>query len=64
MLSRTAIGLAVVLATASGSLAATKPRVATTYQYQNDYSPYGGYVRTDPDRNVRLNLQRDWDHGR
>jgi hypothetical protein len=64
MLTRTAIGLALVLATASASMAATKPRTtAPVGQVQNIYNPSGATV-ADPDPNVRLNLQRDWDHGR
>jgi hypothetical protein len=64
MLTRTAIGLALILATASGSLAATRPHSAAPVGHvQNVYNPSGATV-TDPDPNVRLNLQRDWDHGR
>jgi hypothetical protein len=66
MLTRTAIALALVAATASVSLAAPKhaPAPIPAAQAQNVYTPYSTYTRTDPDRNVRLNLQRDWDHGR
>jgi hypothetical protein len=63
MLTKTAFGLALVLATVTSSLAATKPHPATP-THQNVYNPYGAYISTDPDPNVRLNLKRDWTHGR
>jgi hypothetical protein len=66
MLTRTAIGLALVVATASGSLAATRhptPAPAAPAA-QNVYNPYGANIGSDPDRNIRFNLQRDWTHGR
>jgi hypothetical protein len=65
MLSKTAFGLALILATASGALAATKPHAtapaATTH---GAYTSSGSYLGTDPDPNVRFSLQRDWSHGR
>ncbi len=68
MLTRTAIGLALVVATVSGSLAATRTHTtaapAAPAQAQNVYNPYGSPVRTDPDPNVRVNLMREWDQGR
>jgi hypothetical protein len=68
MLVRTAVGLALIVATASGSLAATRTHTATApaaaAQAQNVYNPYGSPVRTDPDPNVRFNLMREWDQGR
>jgi hypothetical protein len=64
MLTRTAIGLALILGTASASMAATKHHAISARHHVNVYSPYSNYFRTDPDWNVRLNLQRDWDHGR
>jgi hypothetical protein len=66
MLTKTAFGLALVLATVTGSLAATKPHApaAAAATVQNVYSPSGTNLGTDPDANVRLNLQRDWSHGR
>jgi hypothetical protein len=67
MLTRTAIGLALVVAAASGALAATKPHSAAPVApalAQNVYNPYGSPVRTDPDPNVRFNLMREWDQGR
>ena len=65
MFTKTAFGLAIILATASGTLAATKthnidPSHAT---YTNVYNPFGAYVGTDPDLNVRLGLKRDWGTG-
>jgi hypothetical protein len=62
MLTRTAFGLALVLVTVTGSLAATKPHAVATQQ--NVYNPYGARLATDPDPSVRFNLQRDWTHGR
>jgi hypothetical protein len=66
MLTKTAFGLALVLATVTGSLAATKPHASAQApaSVQNIYSPSGTNLGTDPDPNVRLNLQRDWSHGR
>jgi hypothetical protein len=62
MLAKTAVGLALVLAAASGTLAATKtPAVAVN---QNVYNPAGAYVGTDPDANIRFELNRDWTRGR
>jgi hypothetical protein len=63
MLTKTAIGLALVLATASGTLAATKTTSATASE-QNVYNPAGAYVGTDPDINIRFELNRDWNRGR
>jgi hypothetical protein len=66
MLTKTAFGLALVVASVSGSLAATKPHASAQAApaAQSVYNPYSTYLSTDPDANVRLNLQRDWDHGR
>jgi hypothetical protein len=65
MLTKTAFGLTLILATASGSLAATKPHAtAPAGTAHNVYSPSGTNLGTDPDSNVRLNLIRDWSHGR
>jgi hypothetical protein len=65
MLTKTGFALAVILATASHSLAATKPHasapVATAH---NVYNPYGANIGTDPDPSIRFNLIRDWSHGR
>ena len=62
MFTKATFGLAVVLATASGALAATKTQ--TNVPSQNVYNPAGAYVGTDPDPNVRFELNRDWDRGR
>jgi hypothetical protein len=62
MLTKTALGVALVLATVTGSLAATKPHAYATQQ--NIYNPYGAYLARDPDPSVRYNLRRDWTHGR
>ena len=65
MFSKTAFGLAIILATASGALAATKNHgTASTHNaYSNGYNAAGAYVGTDPDLNVRLGLKRDWGAG-
>jgi hypothetical protein len=62
MLTKTVIGLALVLATASGTLASTKTPAAIADQ--NVYNPAGAYVGTDPDANIRFELNRDWTRGR
>jgi hypothetical protein len=67
MLTKTAFGLALILATASVSAAATRHPQATApvgSTEQTINNPAGAYVATDPDANVRLNLRRDWSHGR
>ena len=61
MFAKTTFALAFVLAIASGALAATKTQ--GTVQGQNVYNPAGAYVGTDPDINVRFELNRDWDRG-
>jgi hypothetical protein len=65
MLTKTAFGLALILATTSVSLAAPKHHENTTPvgTVQNINNPSGAYVATDPDAGVRLNLRRDWSHG-
>ncbi len=62
MFTRATVGLAVILVTASGALAATKTQ--NIVPSQNVYNPAGAYVGTDPDPNVRFELNRDWDRGR
>jgi hypothetical protein len=67
MLTKTAFGLALVLATVTGSLAATKPHASAqaAAPVRNVYSPSGANnYGTDPDPTVRFDLQRDWSHGR
>jgi hypothetical protein len=65
MLTKTAFGLAIILGTASGALAATKTLNTDPSHgvYTNVYNPSGAYVGTDPDLNVRLGLKRDWGAG-
>jgi hypothetical protein len=65
MFSKTAFGLAIILATASGSLAATKSHnIAPSHNgYTAGYSNTGTYVGTDPDLNVRFELNRDTGRG-
>ncbi len=65
MFSKTAFGLAIILATASGALAATKTHnTAPSHTgYTNGYSNAGTYVGTDPDLNVRFELNRDLGRG-
>ncbi len=62
MFTKATFGLAVVLVTASGALAASKTQ--SVVETQNVYNPAGAYVGTDPDLNVRFELNRDWDRGR
>jgi hypothetical protein len=64
MFAKVAFGMAVVLATASGALATTRTSIAPTHDPRSVYNPNGGYVGTDPDLNVRFELNRDWAHGR
>ena len=66
MFSKTTFGLAIILATASGALAATKTHnIAPSHPvYGNGYNATGEYVGTDPDRNIRFELNRDWERGR
>lgn len=62
MITKTALGLTLVLATASGGLAFTKPHAVAPNQ--NVYNSMGAYVGTDPDPGIRFELKRDSDHGR
>jgi hypothetical protein len=59
MLTKTAFGLAIVLATVSGSLAATRNYTVSTSQ--TVYNPNGAYIGTDPDPGIRFELNRDRD---
>ncbi len=64
MFAKTAFGLAVILATISGALAATKTHViAVRDAAQAAYNSSGAYVGTDPDLNVRFELNRDLGRG-
>jgi hypothetical protein len=64
MFTKVAFGLAVALATASGALAATKSTIAPSHDVRSVYTPTGSYLGTDPDLNVRFELNRDWERGR
>ena len=66
MFTKTAFGLAIILATASGALAATKTHNITPNHpvYSNGYTATGEYVGTDPDLNIRFELNRDGERGR
>jgi hypothetical protein len=57
MFTKTAIALALVLGTASGTLAATKQQ--GTAPNHDAYDFRGKYVGSDPDANVRFELRRD-----
>jgi hypothetical protein len=60
MFTKTAFGLAVILTTASGALAATKTHVIAARDAIHDaYNHSGAYVGTD----VRFELNRDWGRG-
>jgi hypothetical protein len=65
MFTKATVGLAVILATASGALAATKTHnIAPAHDvYYTVYNPAGAYVGSDPDINVRFELNRDWARG-
>jgi hypothetical protein len=61
MFTKTTFVLAFVLATASGALSATKQ---PSFQPSHGaYDAHGTYVGTDPDLNVRFELNRDRDRG-
>jgi hypothetical protein len=65
MFTKATFGLAVILATASGTLAATKTHNAPVNRdVYSVYNHEGAYVGTDPDLNVRFELNRDWTRGR
>jgi hypothetical protein len=64
MFSKTSFALAFVLAIASGALAATKTHsIAPSQDGYTVYNPAGAYVGSDPDLNIRFELNRDWDRG-
>ena len=65
MFTKATLGIAVILATASGALAARKTQnVAPSHDvYYTVYNPAGAYVGSDPDINVRFELNRDWGRG-
>jgi hypothetical protein len=59
MFTKSTIALALILATASGSIAATKN--AGTNPSFNVYDSRGNVIGADPDPRIRMELQRD--HG-
>jgi hypothetical protein len=62
MFTKTTFALALVLATASGALAASKQQSSAP---RNDvYDARGVYVGSDPDANIRFELHRDADRGK
>jgi hypothetical protein len=64
MFTKATLGLAVILATASGALAATKTYdIAPSHNGYTVYNPAGASVGADPDINVRFELNRDWGRG-
>jgi hypothetical protein len=65
MFTKATLGLAVILATVSGALAATKTHItAVRDAVHAAYNQTGAYVGTDPDLHVRFELNRDWERGR
>jgi len=57
MFTKTTIALALVLGTASGTLAAVKQQsIAPNHDV---YDARGKYIGSDPDANVRFELRRD-----
>jgi hypothetical protein len=63
MFTKAAVGLAVILVAASGALAATKTHgVAPSRDTYSVDNRNGTYVGTDPDLNIRFELNRDWTH--
>jgi hypothetical protein len=65
MFTKATLGLAVILATASLALAAPRSHnVAPSHDAYSAYAPNGTYVGTDPDLNIRFELNRDWAHGK
>ena len=57
MFTKTAFALAIIIATASGALAATKHQ--STAPNNDVYDVHGVYAGSDPDANVRFELRRD-----
>jgi hypothetical protein len=64
MFTKTTFVLAFALTTASGALAATKQQsIASSQNGYTVYNPAGAYVGTDPNLNIRFELNRDRDRG-
>jgi hypothetical protein len=57
MFAKTTFALAIIIGTASGALAATKQY--STAPSHDVYDARGNYVGSDPDANIRFELQRD-----
>ncbi len=65
MFTKAAFGLALVLATASGAAAMKADSSSLSHSsYTNVYNPLGAYVGTDPDLNIRFELNRDRGRGK
>jgi hypothetical protein len=67
MFTKATLGLAVILLTASGALAAKKSHSvvapsSTTYSASTHRN--GVYVGADPDLNIRFELNRDYAHAK
>jgi len=63
MFAKTAFGLAIILAAASGASATTmnsRNIDPSGIVYSNVYNPAGDCVSTDPDFNLRSEQNRDW----
>jgi len=62
MFAKSAFGLAIMLATASGALAGTKTHSPAWSHdgYTNVFNPAGADISSDPDHKVRFELNRDW----
>ncbi len=57
MFTKTTFALAIIIGTASGALAAAKQY--STFPSHDVYGARGNYVGSDPDANIRFELQRD-----
>jgi hypothetical protein len=57
MFTKTTVALAIIIGTASGALAAAKQY--STSPSHDVYGARGNYVGSDPDANIRFELQRD-----
>jgi hypothetical protein len=63
MFTKATLGLAIILATASGTLAAAKSHsIAPSRDAYMSYNRDAAYLGTDPDRNIRFELSRDRTH--
>jgi hypothetical protein len=61
MFTKSAIALAIIVGITSGALAATTQRQHSPNPAWDVYDSSGHYVGSDPDPNVRMQLQ--FDHG-